>query len=143
MNCDEHCSWWAGRAANLPIAMKPLDTIIERDGRTCVWCGREPWRTDLTAEHVYPRSRGGRTTPENLTVACRACNKRRGTRPVVSFVRAQFDAGIEPRRDLLIATLDRLAGSDRLDLAAYGQRQRALLERAFSEHGLPGRATAA
>ena len=65
-----------------------LETIIERDGTVCVWCGHEPWRRDLTAEHVVPRSRGGRTSVENLTVACRACNKRRGTRPVVSFVRA-------------------------------------------------------
>ena len=113
--------------------MMPLDAIIERDGRSCVWCGREPWHTDLTAEHLFPRSRGGRTSPENLTVACRPCNKRRGTRPVVAFVRAQLDAGIEPRRDLLTATLARLADSDRRDLAAYGRRQQALLQRLLGE----------
>jgi HNH endonuclease len=111
-----------------------IQALIERDGSTCVWCGREPWRTDLTAEHVYPRSRGGRTSPENLTIACRACNKRRGTRPVVAFARAQLDAGVQPRGDLLAASLERLSASDRRDLAAYGQRQRALLARLFGEH---------
>jgi hypothetical protein len=110
-----------------------IQALIERDGSACVWCGREPWRTDLTAEHVFPRSRGGRTSPENLTVACRACNKRRGTRPVVAFARAQLDAGIQPRGDLLTASLERLAASDRRDLAAYAQRQRALLDRLLGE----------
>ncbi len=106
-----------------------LDSLIERDGTTCVWCGREPWRADLTAEHVFPRSRGGRTSPENLTVACRHCNKRRGTRPVVAFVREQLNDGYRPRTDVLASTLSRLAASDRQDLADYGRRQHALLTR--------------
>ena len=110
-----------------------LDSLIERDGAVCVWCGRAPWRADLTAEHIVPRARGGRTSPENLTVACRACNKRRGTRPVVAFVRSLMDEGVSPRGDSLLAGLDRLAGSDRRDLAAYGARQLALLERLLEE----------
>ncbi len=110
-----------------------LESLIERDGPACVWCGREPWRTDLTAEHIFPRCRGGRTSPENLTVACRACNKRRGTRPVVAFVRSQLDAGQRPRADLLAATLTRLSASDRRDLADYARRQHALLTRLMQD----------
>jgi len=92
-----------------------LDALIERDGAVCVWCGRAPWRTDLTAEHIVPRSRGGRTSPENLTIACRVCNKRRGTKPVVAFVRSLLDEGVSPRSDALLIGLGRLAGSDRRD----------------------------
>jgi 5-methylcytosine-specific restriction endonuclease McrA len=110
-----------------------LQAIIERDGTACVWCGREPWRTDMTAEHVYPRSRGGRSSAENLTIACRSCNRRRGTRPVVAFVRDQLQDGAHPRAEVLTAALDRLAASDRRDLAAYAQRQRALLSRVLAE----------
>ena len=110
-----------------------LEAIIERDGSVCVWCGREPWRRDLTADHLMPRSRGGRTSPENLTVACRTCNKRRGTRPVVAFARVQLDAGAAVRTDLLELTLARLADSDRRDLAGYGQRQQALMHRLLAE----------
>jgi hypothetical protein len=117
-----------------------LDALIERDGAVCVWCGRAPWRTDLTAEHIVPRSRGGRTSPENLTVACRACNKRRGTKPVVSFVRSLLEEGISPRSESLRVGLGRLAASDRRDLAAYGTRQLALLERLLEERpGAPRR----
>ena len=110
-----------------------LDALIERDGSACVWCGREPWRRDLTAEHLMPRSRGGRTSAENLTVACRICNKRRGTRPVVAFVRSQLDEGARIRADLLVTMLDRLSGSDRRDLADYGRRQRDLLGRVLTD----------
>jgi hypothetical protein len=116
-----------------------LQTLIERDGAECVWCGRVPWRTDITAEHIVPRSRGGRTSPENLTVACRACNTRRGTRPVAAFVRTLLDEGVNPRGDSLLTGLGRLAASDRRDLAAYGTRQLALLERLLEERPLaPG-----
>jgi hypothetical protein len=110
-----------------------LDALIERDGALCVWCGRAPWRSDLTAEHIVPRARGGRTSPENLTVACRTCNKRRGTRPVVAFVRSLLDDGLRPRSEALLTGLARLAGSNRRDLAAYGVRQLALLERLLEE----------
>ena len=110
-----------------------LDALIERDGAVCVWCGRAPWRTDLTAEHIVPRARGGRTSPENLTVACRVCNKRRGTKPVVAFVRSLLDEGVPVRSESLLVGLGRLASSDRRDLAAYGTRQLALLERLLEE----------
>jgi len=110
-----------------------LEALIERDGPVCVWCGRAALGNDLTADHIVPRSRGGRTSPENLTVACRSCNKRRGTKPVVSFVRSLLDEGARPRGDSLLVGLGRLAASDRRDLAAYGTRQLVLLERLLQE----------
>jgi hypothetical protein len=105
------------------------ELLIGRDGGICVWCGREPWTTDLTAEHLLPRSRRGRTVPENLTVACRACNKRRRTKPVVAYVRSQQADGYEPRMDLLESALERMSRSDSAAHAEYARRQLALLER--------------
>jgi 5-methylcytosine-specific restriction endonuclease McrA len=106
-----------------------LDDLILRDGPACVWCGREPWRDDLTAEHLLPRARRGRTRPENLAVACRGCNKRRRTKPVAAYVRAQLGAGRQPRLDILTAALRRLAQSAAPEHAAYGARQLELLHR--------------
>jgi 5-methylcytosine-specific restriction endonuclease McrA len=103
--------------------------LIDRDGGTCVWCGRRPWPADLTAEHLLPRSRRGRTVPENLAVACRSCNKRRRTKPVVAYVRAQREDGYEPRMDLLEAALERLRLSGSPGHAEYAERQLALLDR--------------
>ena len=106
-----------------------VDQLIDRDGAVCVWCGREPWRGDLTAEHLLPRSRRGRTRPENLAVACRSCNRRRRSRPVSAYVRERHEAGAAPRLDLLTAALDRLAASDSPVHADYGKRQLELLDR--------------
>jgi hypothetical protein len=103
--------------------------LIERDGAHCVWCGRDLWPGDLTAEHLLPRSRRGQTTPENLAVACRPCNRARGTQAISAYVRARQQAGEQPRLDTLLGALDRLARSARRAHAEYGQRQRALLLR--------------
>jgi 5-methylcytosine-specific restriction endonuclease McrA len=34
----------------------------------------------LTLDHILPRSRGGRSVPENLCTACKLCNQRKGDR---------------------------------------------------------------
>jgi 5-methylcytosine-specific restriction endonuclease McrA len=50
--------------------------VLDRDGWTCCYCGREATEVD----HVEPRARGGATTPANLVAACRPCNKGKGIR---------------------------------------------------------------
>ena len=90
-----------------------VEQLIDRDGPRCVWCGRELWRRDLTLEHVVPRSRGGHTTPENALLACRACNRRRGSRPVDAYVRELLREGTEVDVERLRRSLAGLARSDR------------------------------
>jgi HNH endonuclease len=106
-----------------------LEEIIARDGARCAWCGAAPWRRDLTFEHVLPRSGGGATVPENGLVACRRCNRARGSRPVVAYVRALRDAGAQPQLDLIAAALARLAASERRRHREFGARQAVLLAR--------------
>lgn len=48
--------------------------VFERDNFTCVYCQAKPEGSDLHADHVLPRSRGGLSTLENLVCACRLCN---------------------------------------------------------------------
>ncbi|MBV8713032.1 MAG: HNH endonuclease [Solirubrobacterales bacterium] len=106
-----------------------LDSLIGRDGGICVWCGRSPWRTDLTAEHLLPRARHGHAFAENLALACRRCNRRRRTRSVSAYVRAQIHAGERPRLDLLRAALERLSRSGSRAHAQYARRELQLLGR--------------
>ncbi len=54
--------------------------VIARDRETCQYCGEQPGRVHLTVDHVMPRSRGGLTTWDNVTTACRECNHRKGGR---------------------------------------------------------------
>jgi 5-methylcytosine-specific restriction endonuclease McrA len=101
-----------------------VDEVIERDGPACVWCGRRPWRRDLTLEHVVPRSRGGHLVPENALVACRRCNRRRGSRPVDAYVRELLREGADVDVAALRRSLDRLARSDRRAHREAAARQR-------------------
>ena len=104
----------AGRSrARLVQVPLNVDQLIERDGPSCVWCGRELWRRDLTLEHVVPRSRGGHATPENALVACRSCNRRRGSRPVDAYARELVREGADVDLLTLRKCLTRLAHSHR------------------------------
>lgn len=62
---------------SLPLSRR---TVISRDHYTCQYCGCQFNRSDLTLDHVLPRSRGGPTTWENVVAACRTCNQRKGNR---------------------------------------------------------------
>jgi hypothetical protein len=58
-----------------------LERIVERDGGTCVWCGRAFDRLVVaTTEHLVPRLKGGPSWLENELAACRRCNGERGHR---------------------------------------------------------------
>ncbi len=52
--------------------------LFRRDDHRCQYCGVR--RSDLTLDHVLPRSRGGPTSWENVVACCRACNARKRDR---------------------------------------------------------------
>lgn len=54
--------------------------ILMRDRHTCQFCGQVFNPSDLTLDHVIPRSRGGHTDWDNLVTCCHACNNRKGNR---------------------------------------------------------------
>ena len=51
--------------------------VFLRDGFECAYCGSAD---ELTFDHVVPRSKGGRTTWDNIVAACSPCNLRKGGR---------------------------------------------------------------
>jgi 5-methylcytosine-specific restriction endonuclease McrA len=51
--------------------------LFLRDCFECQYCGHDE---DLTFDHVIPRSRGGRTTWDNVVTACAPCNLLKGGR---------------------------------------------------------------
>lgn len=52
--------------------------VLARDTHSCQYCGRMLPSAELTLDHVLPRSRGGKTTWENVVAACKPCNHRKG-----------------------------------------------------------------
>lgn len=54
--------------------------IYARDGFRCQYCGERFMTEDLTFDHVVPRSRGGRTSWDNVVACCIGCNKAKADR---------------------------------------------------------------
>jgi 5-methylcytosine-specific restriction endonuclease McrA len=62
--------------------------VFARDSWTCQYCGS---RSNLTVDHVIPRSKGGTSSWENIVASCAPCNRRKGDR-------LPRQAGMHPRR---------------------------------------------
>lgn len=54
--------------------------LFARDGHSCQYCGDAKPLSQLSVDHVVPRSRGGPTSWENTVCCCRACNTTKGSR---------------------------------------------------------------
>jgi len=54
--------------------------LLLRDRNTCQYCGEVLPSSELTLDHVVPRSRGGLSTWENLVACCHPCNRQKGDR---------------------------------------------------------------
>ncbi|QDU19122.1 HNH endonuclease [Urbifossiella limnaea] len=54
--------------------------IFARDHNQCQYCGKKFPTSELSLDHVSPRSQGGGTTWDNIVCACVDCNVRKGGR---------------------------------------------------------------
>jgi 5-methylcytosine-specific restriction endonuclease McrA len=51
--------------------------VFERDGHRCTYCGSTE---QLECDHIIPVAKGGSHDDNNLTTACRSCNRRKRDR---------------------------------------------------------------
>ena len=54
--------------------------IFARDNNQCQYCGKKFPTSELSLDHVRPRSQGGQTTWDNIVCSCVDCNVRKGGR---------------------------------------------------------------
>lgn len=54
--------------------------IFARDNNQCQYCGKKYPTTELSLDHIMPRSQGGLNTWENIVCACVNCNVKKGGR---------------------------------------------------------------
>src|SRR5215510_4010877 len=54
--------------------------IFARDNNQCQYCGKKFPTSELSLDHVIPRSQGGQSTWENVVCACVKCNVKKGGR---------------------------------------------------------------
>ena len=76
--------------------------IFARDNNRCQYCGRRFPTSELSLDHVTPRSRNGQASWANLVCACTGCNKRKGGRTPREARMRLIRPPVQPRRSPLI-----------------------------------------
>lgn len=71
----------------------------------CPYCGNDIGN-DPQADHIYPISKGGRSTPENMVYICKSCNIKKGTLTLREFIKEHH-----MNRSLIDQNLERLGKS--------------------------------
>lgn len=72
--------------------------LFARDGSRCQYCGKRFATTELSLDHVVPRSQGGENTWDNIVCACIRCNVRKGGRTPVQAGMKLIAVPKRPRR---------------------------------------------
>ncbi len=54
--------------------------IFQRDGYVCAYCTKPFTSSQLTVDHIMPKSRGGKYTWKNLVTCCKRCNAKKDDR---------------------------------------------------------------
>jgi 5-methylcytosine-specific restriction endonuclease McrA len=77
----------AFRRVKKPVKFSRIN-IYARDGYRCQYCAKKEKLSELTYDHVLPKSRGGRTVWTNIVTCCYSCNsKKRDRTPLEAKMR--------------------------------------------------------
>lgn len=76
--------------------------IFARDTNRCQYCGKKFSTSELSLDHVVPRSQGGTSTWENLVCACTKCNIRKGGRTPAEAGMKLVRLPVKPKRSPLL-----------------------------------------
>ena len=99
-----------------------LLAAVERDGSTCIWCGRAfTAQVAPSTEHVVPRVKGGPSWLENEVAACGRCNSERRHRTPVDWLEECLRRGWDADEQRLARSLTSLAAA----IAREGGQRRA------------------
>jgi 5-methylcytosine-specific restriction endonuclease McrA len=77
--------------------------VFARDANRCQYCGKRFATSELSLDHVIPRSRGGETTWENIVCSCVRCNVRKGGRTPQEAHMQLVRSPIRPKRSPLLS----------------------------------------
>jgi hypothetical protein len=89
--------------------------VFFRDNYTCQYCGEKKPEHELSLDHVFPRSRGGASTWENMTTACKKCNNKKADRTPEEAGMTLLSVPARPRDTLVFEFMVR--GQPHLQLA--------------------------
>lgn len=77
--------------------------VFARDGNRCQYCGKRFPTSELSLDHVIPRSRGGEASWENIVCSCVKCNVKKGGRTPKEAKMRLVNEPKKPRRSPLLS----------------------------------------
>lgn len=77
--------------------------IYARDANHCMYCGRRYPTSELSIDHVKPRTQGGGNSWENLVCCCVSCNAKKGGRTPAQARMKLIRPPVKPKRNPSIA----------------------------------------
>jgi 5-methylcytosine-specific restriction endonuclease McrA len=77
--------------------------LFARDSNRCQYCGKHFPTSELSLDHVFPRSRGGDTCWENIVCCCVNCNVKKGGRTPEEAGMRLVKEPVKPRRSPLLS----------------------------------------
>jgi hypothetical protein len=76
--------------------------IFARDKNSCQYCGKRQRTSELSLDHIIPRSMGGKSVWTNIVCACTKCNVKKGGRTPRQAGMTLIQKPIKPKRNPLI-----------------------------------------
>jgi len=76
--------------------------IFARDKNRCQYCGKRQPTSELSLDHIIPRSIGGKTVWENIVCACANCNVKKGGRTPKQASMTLIQKPIKPKHNPLV-----------------------------------------
>jgi len=76
--------------------------IFARDKSRCQYCGRRQPTSELSLDHVIPRSMGGKSMWENVVCSCAECNIKKGGRTPKEARMTLIQKPIKPKHNPLV-----------------------------------------
>lgn len=73
--------------------------IYARDHNRCQYCGKKHPLSELSLDHVVPRSAGGEASWENIVCACTKCNVKKGGRTPAQAHMKLIKQPVKPKRN--------------------------------------------
>lgn len=77
--------------------------IFARDSNRCQYCGKKFPTSELSLDHVIPRSRNGETSWENVVCSCVKCNVKKGGRTPQEANMHLIKLPVKPKRSPMLS----------------------------------------
>jgi len=76
--------------------------IFARDKNRCQYCGKRYPTSELSLDHIIPRSMGGKSVWENIVCACTKCNVKKGGQKPQQAGITLIRKPVKPKRNPLV-----------------------------------------